>query len=341
MERGPMISTRATVRGPVFVAAATLAATFLASSALARSVTDVSGGPTGRIEFRTMARDRIVVWGDLALAPQGGQRQPAVVIVHGSAGPRAEREGRWAGEFNKIGYASFVLDSFGPRGVRSTGRNQAQVRGRQMIGDAFAGLRVLARHPRIDPSRIGIVGFSKGGGVAVSTSAAQYHRRFFRDGTPRFAFHIAFYPPCNFQFETIRPTGAPLLVLIGGSDDYVGVASCRRYVGRMRAAGMNASLIVYPGAHHAFDHDFGRGTFYFRQAQVFKNCSLLVTDNLRLRNPQTGQAMGSRREVWDYLRGCMTRGATLGPNPQARRKALADVRRFVLDGGRPGGGRTQ
>jgi dienelactone hydrolase len=52
---------------------------------------------------------------------------PALVIHHGSGGISDDREGRYAREMVAMGVAGVVIDSFGPRGVRSTVQDQSSV----------------------------------------------------------------------------------------------------------------------------------------------------------------------------------------------------------------------
>jgi len=316
-----------TTLGRIF-AGALLCAGF-AAAAEAEPVADLRSGQTGRIEFRTLDRRGAVIWGDLTLAPGGAAKMPAIVMVHGSGGRNASREGRYAAALGKLGVAIFALDSFGPRGVRNTVRDQRSVSGRTMIGDAFASLRILATHPRIDRRRIGIVGFSKGGTVALETAAPQFVQHYLGGQDLRFAAHIMFYPWCGLQFRTIRPTPAPLLMLIGGSDDYTGVALCRRYVERMAAAGLAARLVVYPGAPHAFDMTALRGRLELRSAQNFRECHALRDDDLWLIDPRTMRRMASMGEARAYFRSCMIRGASIGPDTEARRRAMVEVTQFV------------
>lgn len=297
--------------------------------AVAEGVTDLRAGPAGRIAFRSLASDGKVIWGELKLPESSKATLPAMVVHHGSAGPSPEREGRYANRMVELGIAAFVIDSFGPRGTGTTVDNQARVSGRTMVGDAFAALKTLAAHPRIDRRRIGIVGFSKGGTVALNAVGAQFVRTYLGGTELRFAAHIAFYPWCGLQFRTIRGTGAPLLMLIGGADDYTGVRHCRRYVERMRTAGMNARLVVYPGAPHAFDHGRVTRRMVLRGAQNFSGCYALRADDLWVIDPKTNQRMGSLTHVRDYFLACMTRGATVGPDATAARRAMADATRFA------------
>ncbi|HET8533473.1 MAG TPA: dienelactone hydrolase family protein [Methylomirabilota bacterium] len=87
------------------------------------------------------------------------------MIAHGSGGVDT-REAAWADRLGALGFSTFVVDSFTPRNVRETATDQARLPTAANVADAMAALRLLATHPRIDPDRIGIVGFSKGGQVA-------------------------------------------------------------------------------------------------------------------------------------------------------------------------------
>ena len=45
----------------------------------------------------------------------------------------------------------------------------------------------------------------------------------------------------------------PVLVLIGGADDWTPAAVCRQMVEAMKTRGADISIVVYPGAYHYFD----------------------------------------------------------------------------------------
>ena len=81
-----------------------------------------------------------------------------MVIAHGSGGILAGREDAWAARLNGLGIATFVVDSFAPRGLSSTARDQSRLSTMANLADALAALRLLATHPRIDPARIGVMG---------------------------------------------------------------------------------------------------------------------------------------------------------------------------------------
>ena len=86
---------------------------------------------------------------------------PAVILVHGSGGVGGNVD-RWSQELNGIGLATFAIDSFTARGLQSTSANQALLGRLNMILDSYRALAVLSTHPRIDPAKIVLMGFSRG-----------------------------------------------------------------------------------------------------------------------------------------------------------------------------------
>src|SRR5262249_56151877 len=85
--------------------------------------------------------------------------------------------------------------------------------------DALVALRLLATHPKLDRQRIGIMGFSKGGQVALYTALEPFRRAVITDPT-RFAAHAPLYPACNSWQVSDQVTGAPMLILLRRRDTY-------------------------------------------------------------------------------------------------------------------------
>src|SRR5882724_11116880 len=106
--------------------------------------------------------------GQLAL-PDGPGPFPAMILMHGCAGVgRADRG--WAGALVSWGYAAFVVDSFTGRGLREVCTQSRALVGTQRVPDAYGALAILGRHPRIDATRIGLMGFSHGGGTTLGAA---------------------------------------------------------------------------------------------------------------------------------------------------------------------------
>jgi dienelactone hydrolase len=113
--------------------------------------------------------------------------------------------------------------------------------------DVYAAGAYLRSLPFIAGDRLAAMGFSHGGGTVLfaGTSESRFPE------TPLRAF-VAFYPPCPGALMAYAGT-APLLMLLGGKDDWAPPEPCRRMAEAARQAGRRVTAIVYPDARHAFD----------------------------------------------------------------------------------------
>jgi dienelactone hydrolase len=188
--------------------------------------------------------------------PAGDGPFPAVVQLHGCAGlePQSYRWAQWLAE---RGYVSLVVDSYGPRGVKGdcrTGPDEPPITAR--FDDAMGALRYLQAQPFVRADRVAAIGWSQGGVYAMAIingpSLERAKQRGVAMPTGGFAAAIAFYPGgCESLIDerVIRP----LLVLIGGADDWTPAATCQRMADAMALRGADVSIVVYPGAYHYFD----------------------------------------------------------------------------------------
>jgi dienelactone hydrolase len=295
--------------------------------------TTLAPGQTGRVGFQTTTPTvadflqgirpaaTSLIWGDLELPPERVERSPAVVLVHGSGGV-SPREDRWAEELRQAGVATFLLDSFTGRAIASTAEDQSQLSSVAMIGDAYRALELLVTHPRIDPARIAVMGFSKGGVVALYTALTRFQRLHGPAGA-RFAHHIAFYPACFYEFVgDLAVTDRPIRLFHGTADDLAPIGPCRAYVERLRRAGADAQLTEYTGAHHGFDRPGAGPPRHNPREQNFSRCFWVERPEGRLVNRDTGQPLS-------IADPCMVHGGTAGPDPAAYRAALQAVKALV------------
>lgn len=258
--------------------------------------------------------------------PQGAtDRLAAVILQHGSGGSIA-RDELWAKTFNEMGIASFLVDSFSGRGLTRISLNRAVFGPFDGIHDAYRAFDVLANHPRIDPARIALMGFSQGGVSALYSSL----KRFKQMWNPRAAFaaYIPFYAGCATTFiGDTDVSAAPIRQFHGAADDYTPVAPCRAYFGRLRAAGRDAVLTEYPGAHHSFDNPLGNKTpTISKGVQSFRACKLKEEPLGTLINAESGE-----RFTWKDP--CLQADAHTGYNEaaaSATRIAVKDFARTVF-----------
>ena len=196
------------------------------------------------------------ITGHLLLPPYEIARPvPAAIILHSSGGPSA-LEWNMARELSIKGIASLVVDSFGPRGIKHSGQDQTRITEATIMADAFNGLAVLTKDPRIQAQRIAVIGFSKGAAVALYSATAAITQGMSGPAGPRFAAHLAYYPWCGLQLYEPRGSGSPILIHMGEDDDMVSPALCAAWVAAMRQADPTTpiDLLLYPGARHGFNH---------------------------------------------------------------------------------------
>ncbi|VVB62444.1 Prolyl oligopeptidase family protein [uncultured archaeon] len=191
-----------------------------------------------------------------------------------------------------------------------------------MINDTYRALELLARHPRIDPSRIGLMGFSRGGQVALYASLKRF-RRMHGPSEIDFAAYLAFYPTCNYTFiDDGDASDRPIRLYHGTTDDYVAIEPCRMYVNRLQKAGKDVQLLEYPDAYHNFDNPGIKAPMRLPQAQTIRNC--------RIEESPVGQFVNSQtKKPFSMNDPCVERGATAAYNSQAHNEALKAVKDFL------------
>ena len=188
--------------------------------------------------------------------PAGEGPFPAVVQLHGCEGLKAESY-RWARWLADHGYVALVVDSFGPRRVNGdcrSGPDEPPITAR--LDDAFGALRYLQSQPYVRGDRIGTIGWSQGGVYAMAVINGPSLERAKKRGVELppdgFAAGIGVYPGGCFSLvneQVVRP----LLVLIGGADDWTPAEKCAEMVNAMKSRGADATIVIYPGAYHYFD----------------------------------------------------------------------------------------
>src|SRR4051812_38077220 len=216
----------------------------------------------------------VTVTGLLRIA-QGQGRLPVVVMIHGSGGmgPNVEL---WTRDFNEMGISTFALDGFTGRGLTSVNTDQAQLGRLNMTLDVYRMLEILAKHPRVDPSRVALMGFSRGGQGALYASLKRFHRQWNKSGID-FVAYVPFYPDCMTTYQNDAETmeGRPIRIFGGTPDDYNPIANCKGYVERLKAAGRDVVLTEYPNAQHGFDNPLGTATpAVAKGAQTVRNCRI-------------------------------------------------------------------
>jgi dienelactone hydrolase len=257
------------------------------------------------------------VAGELRIA-QGAGRLPAVILMHGSSGVGANIE-PWVHRFNAMGISTLVIDGFTGRGLTTVGTNQALLGRLNLIVDIYRGLDILAHHSRVDPDRIALMGFSRGGQAALYASLERFHKLWNQSGA-RFAGYVPFYPDCATTYlEDENVADKPIRIFHGVPDDYNPIATCRAYVERLRQAGRDVVLTEYPNAQHAFDSPLLAGQVNVAaHSQTVRNC--------RIRETEPGLLINTATQLpFSYKDACVKLNPHVGGDGEATQAAYAAV----------------
>jgi dienelactone hydrolase len=113
--------------------------------------------------------------------------------------------------------------------------------------DALGALQFLYQRKDVDPRRIGLIGWSIGGSKVLSALNRIGVQNLYAE---KFRFGIAFYPYC---LTASGPFIGPLLILIGGADDWTTPRRCITLRDQNMKSEHPLDLNIYPNAVHFFD----------------------------------------------------------------------------------------
>ncbi len=191
--------------------------------------------------------------------PQGAARLPGVLVLHTVAGPGPNLEA-FAKEVATAGYVTLTPDFFALHDFGAEGRTDHPL----ILGDLKGALDFLAKESRVDPDRLGVVGFSFGGRAAVQLAAAHPARLRAVVVYYAIASHAELGRALAGRAARAEPLGArvgalraPVLIHHGEADTNVPVGQARLLHRVLVAAGKPSTLYTYPGADHLFNFSIG------------------------------------------------------------------------------------
>jgi dienelactone hydrolase len=197
----------------------------------------------------------VTIDGKLFLPHRSGpEKLPLVIIVPGSLGVAPSHVAH-AEALTRAGFATFVLDSFGARGVTSTVANQTQFSFAASAYDVLAAWKVLAGLPGIDASRIGAQGHSRGGSAVLTAATRCFADSVIGPGTGLKGV-LAAYPWSGHQFCDPRVGGTAVRVVMGDADEWCSPMQVQGHCQAIRLSGGDVTMRLIAGAQHSFD----RGT---------------------------------------------------------------------------------
>jgi len=170
-----------------------------------------------------------------AYAPPAG-KGPVIVVLSGATGPRLYDS--FAAALAKEGYYVVLLDGNDVR------RNAA---GEAILRKAIARAQAT---PNAIPGKVGVVGFSLGGGMALQRAA---------DMPDSVSIVVVYYPSTSFVSDAAdlaRRIRLPVLMLAGEQDRYNNcclIETARAIEAAAKNQKASFTLITYPLAEHGFN----------------------------------------------------------------------------------------
>lgn len=206
-----------------------------------------------------------------AYLPAKAKATGCAVIIAPGGGHRylvMQKEGYQIAEWlANHGVAGFVLKNrLANDDATPPERSQPYTVDRDALADAQRAIRVIrsrAAEWKLDPARIGIIGFSAGGeiallagtgGVAARPEVADIIER--QSSRPNF-FGLIYPGGLRRSDVMLSNTTPPVFLACGHGDNYNIAAPLAEFYLRCKQVGMNAELHIYAGAGHGFGIDGG------------------------------------------------------------------------------------
>lgn len=270
---------------------------------------------------------------DLDFPQTARERYPAIVVLHTIGGYRDANEGWAAGQYRKAGFATLVYESIASRGIRDAPTKGAVPLWGTLVADGFAALKFLAAHPRIDPSRIAVTGYSLGGEV-TRLLAMELLRRRLVPGDLRYAAHVATYPCHVWAADPAMGgfTGAPVLEQLGEKDDCGPARKASDLLAYYKSANAVApvTIRVYEGAYHSWTVPEFAPAKHFPFHTSPSKCPLMVLrPGFALLDPDGKVRPFDRAELVACNKASL--GYTQGYNPAIRERSFAEGVAFLKE----------
>ena len=272
-------------------------------------------------------QEKQTVFGKLVLPNDSldpNKKFPLVIGVAGSLG-WGEHHYKYLEMYQKMGIATFELNSFKSRGITSTVGTQNQVTISAMIVDAYKALEALSKHPNIDKNKISITGWSLGGGVTLFSAWMPVKNAINKE--LKFASHLAFYPPCFIEPENTEFSNSPIHILIGELDNWTPAKPCSDLVNKLNKSS-NVGLTIYKDSHHSFDRS--SPVIRNEEAYNFSDCMFKLSKDGHIMMDYLNIPMSNPLLQKIGFMFCVTRGVNYGGNPVARRKSFTFSEEFMI-----------
>lgn len=196
---------------------------------------------------------------------------PGIVVIHEWWGLN-DHIAHWADRLAGAGYAALAVDLYG--GKAATNPDDA-MQYMKTVDDAraaatiSAALDFLAKDPRIQAPKRGVIGWCFGGGWSLRTAIAH----------PDLSAAVVYYGQLESDPARIGAIRAHLLGIFGNRDDGIPPAKVDEFEAALKKAGVSATIYRYD-AQHAFANPSGAKYDETAAADAWNRVTAFLADTL-------------------------------------------------------------
>ena len=266
---------------------------------------------------------KVTLDGQLFL-PAGQGPHPVVIIAPGSGGVSPPMM-KHAEELTKAGIGAYLFDPFTARGISSTVANQAQLSWAASAIDVLMAARMLSEQAAIDRSRVGAMGYSRGG-IAVVMAASEQMATSVLGRDLALKAVLAGWPWCGMQFHRAATTRTAIRFLVAASDNWVSPVQCQGQAAALRATNQRISIRLVKDASHGFG--YGRPMREIPEASHALYAPILYLDDQgTFRDNDTGELL-TDSAVGQFFQPWLGKGVSAGSKPGQMEDFMSDMSSF-------------
>jgi len=165
--------------------------------------------------------------------------RPGILILHGSAGLLPHYR-EWATRLSRAGFVTLLVDLNADTGSPAAGSEDRFKYWPVWQAVANRGLAWLRNHPKVDAARIGVIGFSRGAWIALTTPLRDIR-----------AF-VNLYGVGKQSLDKGWDPMPPTLMFYGGRDQWASADFIARLESTLKGRSRSVSTVIYPEAGHGF-----------------------------------------------------------------------------------------
>ena len=179
---------------------------------------------------------------DCFLPENAGAKLPTVIGLYGFGGGHISMSDP-AGQLAEQGFAVYVLHYFDRTGQVEAEKSALVLNFPIWMKTLWDAVSFVEQQPSVDPERIGLVGFSLGGYLAVCGSAID----------PRIKVVVEFFGGLPKEMKLFMRRMCPTLILHGADDAVIPVSEAHHLKEVLARKNIPHEVQIYPGVGHGFD----------------------------------------------------------------------------------------